>query len=54
VPERHPDNLCPGDAGDDRFKSRRGPVIEYMRGQSELLVVSSLTGKPFDEFPYSH
>src|SRR6266540_7502526 len=27
------------------------PVIEYVRGQSELRVVSSLTGKPFDEFP---
>ncbi len=26
------------------------PVIEYVGGQSELRVVSSMTGKPFDEF----
>src|SRR5690349_9902775 len=27
------------------------PVITYSGGQSTLLVVSSVTGKPFDEFP---
>ena len=27
------------------------PVIDYVHGQAELRVVSSLTGKPFDEFP---
>ena len=27
------------------------PVIEYINEQSELWVVSSVTGKPFDEFP---
>jgi len=26
------------------------PVIEYVGGQSELRIVSSITGKPFDEF----
>src|ERR1051325_6793678 len=26
------------------------PVIQYIKGQSALSVVSSLTGKPFDEF----